>query len=52
MLKKYSPEDVIQHMSRIFMLKIGDAWKMSEIPKKTRVVIEDLDIPIMQKSGS
>ena len=52
MLKKYSPEDVIQHMSRIFMLKIGDEWKMSEIPKKSRLLIEGLEIPIMQKSGS
>ena len=34
------------------MLKIGEEWKMLEIPKKSRVVIENLEIPIMQKSGS
>ena len=32
-------------MSRIFRLKIGDEWKMSEIPKKSRLLIEGLDIP-------
>ncbi|MEM4090751.1 MAG: transposase [Thermoplasmatales archaeon] len=52
LLKKYSPVDVIQHMSRIFMLRIGEEWKISEIPKKSRSLMEGLDIPIMQKSWS
>ncbi|QRF75346.1 Transposase [Thermoplasmatales archaeon] len=51
-LKKYSPKDVLDHMERINMLHIGDEWKMSEIPKKTRAVMEKLEIPIMQNSGS
>jgi hypothetical protein len=34
------------------MLKIGDEWKLSEIPKKSREIIDALEIPIMQNSGS
>ncbi|MEM3488536.1 MAG: hypothetical protein QW478_13420 [Candidatus Micrarchaeaceae archaeon] len=52
LLKKYSPADVIQHMSRIFMLKIGEEWKISEILKKSRLLMEGFAIPIMQKSWS
>lgn len=52
LLRKYSPDDILEHMQRVHMLKIGDEWKMSEIPKHTREVIEKLEIPIMQKSGS
>ncbi|MGC8483590.1 MAG: hypothetical protein ACP5OE_08110, partial [Thermodesulfobium sp.] len=52
MLKRYSPEDVIEHLERVSMLKIGEEWKISEIPKKSRDIIDELGIPIMQKSGS
>ncbi|EQD75681.1 hypothetical protein B1A_03843 [mine drainage metagenome] len=52
LLKRYSPEDVITHLERVYMLKIGDDWRISEIPKKTNDIIEALEIPIMQKSGS
>ena len=51
-LKRYSPEDVIEHLERVSMLKIGEEWKISEIPKKSRDIIDELGIPIMQKSGS
>ncbi|MGC8563183.1 MAG: hypothetical protein ACP5NO_08365, partial [Thermoplasmata archaeon] len=52
LLKRYSPEDVIEHLERVSMLKIGEEWKISEIPKKSRDIIDELGIPIMQKSGS
>ncbi len=52
MLKRYSPEDVIEHLERVSMLKIGEEWKISEIPKKSRDIIDELGIPIMQKIGS
>ena len=52
MLKRYFPEDVIEHLERVSMLKIGEEWKISEIPKKSRDIIDELGIPIMQKSGS
>ena len=47
MLGKYSPKDVMEHLERISMLRIGNEWKMSEIPKKSKTVIEGLGIPIM-----
>ncbi len=52
MLRKYSPRDVLDHLQRVSKLKIGDEWKISEIPKKSRDIIDELGIPIMQKSGS
>lgn len=51
-LKKYSPRDIIEHMQRVHMLRIGEEWKISEIPKQTGKVIDELELPIMQKSGS
>lgn len=52
LLKRYSPEDAIEHLERISMLKIGDEWKLSEISKKSREIVDALEIPIMQNSGS
>jgi transposase len=46
LLKKYSPKDVILHLSRIYKLKIQDQWETSEIPKKSRQIIEKLNLPI------
>ncbi|MCL6090075.1 MAG: transposase [Candidatus Thermoplasmatota archaeon] len=37
LLSKYSPMDVLVHMSRIHKLKIKNKWVTSEIPKKVRV---------------
>ena len=48
MLKHYSPKDVIEHLERINRLKIGEEWKVSEIPKKSRKIMEDLDLHIVQ----
>lgn len=45
-LDKYSPRDVILHLSRIFKLKIGDNWVLSEIPKSTKALMEKLKIQI------
>ena len=46
LLNNYSPKDVLIHLSRIYKLKISDNWVLSEIPKKTRHIIEKLNIPI------
>ncbi len=48
LLKHYSPRDVIEHLERINRLKIGDEWKYSEIPKKSRKIMDDLDLHIVQ----
>jgi transposase len=45
-LDKYSPKDVIMHLSRVFKLKIGDEWRLAEIPKQTRILAEKLKIDI------
>jgi transposase len=34
------------------MLKIGEEWKISEIPKKSRDIIDELGVHIMQKNES
>ena len=52
LLSRYSPEDVIKHLERISMIKIDNEWRMSEIPKKSREIIDSLEISIMQNSGS
>jgi hypothetical protein len=48
MLRKYSPMDVIEHLSRVQMLRVDGQWIMTEIPKKTREIIAQLEIPIIQ----
>ena len=52
LLSRYSPGDVIRHLDRIYMLRIGDQRKLSEIPGKSRMIIEKLEIHIMQNSGN
>ena len=46
LLKNHSPKDVLLHLSRIYKLKINDRWVTSEIPKKSRTLLEKLEIPI------
>lgn len=46
LLKKCSPKDVIIHLSRIYKLNIEGKWTLSEIPKKSRKIIEKLDIKL------
>ena len=46
LLKNHSPKDVLLHLSRIYKLRIDDQWVISEIPKKSRTLLEKLGIPI------
>ena len=48
MLKKYSPMDVLEHLSRVQMLNVNGRWIMTEIQKKTREIVNRLEIPIIQ----
>ncbi len=48
MLRHYSPRDVIEHLERISKLKIGEELKYSEIPKRSRKMMEDLELHIVQ----
>ena len=36
MLRKHSPVDVPEHLSRVQMLRMEDQWIVTEIPKRTR----------------
>ena len=40
MLRKYSPVDVLLHLSLISKMKTGERWVLSEIQKQYRVLIE------------
>ncbi len=51
-LSKYSPKDVLTHLSRIHGLKIGNGWILSEVPRKSRVVMEKLKIPLVEYFNS
>jgi transposase len=44
LLSKYSPKDVILHLARVQKLRIGTNWHLAEIPKKSRILIEKLEI--------
>lgn len=44
LLNNCSPKDVILHLSRVYKVKIGGDWVLSEIPKKSRLLIEKLGI--------
>lgn len=46
LLKKYTPRDVLIHLSRFYKLKIGDEWINSEIPKDTRKILENLELSL------
>lgn len=48
MLNSHSPMDVIIHLKRVYKLKVGDKWRLAEIPKRSRKIIKKLgiDIPI------
>ena len=46
LLKKYSPGDVVLHLSLISKMKIGDRWVLSEMPKQSRILMERLEISV------
>ena len=46
LLRKYTPQDVVLYLSRYRRVKISKEWIEVEIPKKTRDLIEKLNLPI------
>ena len=46
MLSRYSPADIVMHLSRIYKLKVGGRWMLSEIPKASNDVAEELGFTI------
>lgn len=43
LLARFSVLDILVHLSRIYKIKIGNDWELSEIPKKTLKILEKLD---------
>lgn len=42
LLSKYSPKDILMHMSRLHKIKIQGEWRTSETPRKTKEIIQKL----------
>jgi hypothetical protein len=46
LLSRFSVADLTTHLKYIHKIKISDAWKTSEISKKTTALLSELGIPI------
>ena len=46
LLRKYSPKDVLLHLSQVRKIKINNEWITSEITHKTKQLLENLGIHI------
>lgn len=46
LLDRYSPQDIVLHLSRCRKVKTKDMWIDLEIPKQTRILMEKLDIAL------
>ena len=47
LLKKYSVKDVIVHLSRIYKLKISGKWVLSEVPKTSKKLLDQLGLDLL-----
>ena len=48
-LSKYSPKDIIEISKSIFKIKINDQWHTTETTKKTRDLLEKLNIDYLKR---
>ena len=46
LLDRHTPKDVVLHLSRVYKLRVGDRWFLSEIPKASRVLAQRLGIEL------
>lgn len=44
MITHYSPKDILMHFSKVYTVKVSDEESISEIPKKTRILREMMDL--------
>jgi hypothetical protein len=53
LLGKNSIEDILLDLAKLRAIKIGSAWKLTEITKKERIVLEKMGvgIPVKLKHG-
>ncbi len=42
LLKRYSPNDIVVHLSRVHKIKIGGRWTLAEVPKTTRLILQSI----------
>lgn len=47
MESRYSPKDIIEMLSRIQSIQIGEEWKRAEYPRKYREILEKLEMCIV-----
>jgi len=48
LVSKYSVRDVLTYLSKVYRVTVDGDLTSSEVPKKTRDMIEKLDLPITQ----
>jgi hypothetical protein len=46
LLSKFSPQDLLIHLSEIRKVKINDSWHTAEITSKSRILLELLNVHI------
>lgn len=46
MLNNHSPQDILMHLKRVYILKVANKWQVTEIPKKSRAIIKKIGINI------
>ncbi|MDG6962556.1 MAG: transposase [Nitrososphaerota archaeon] len=46
MLERNSPKDVLLHLSRVYKLRIGGGWNLSEVPKASRLLAKQLGVEL------
>jgi hypothetical protein len=46
LLERNSPRDVMLHLSRVYKLRIGEGWNLSEVPKASKLLAERLGIEL------
>jgi hypothetical protein len=46
MLQQWSLSGILDHLSRIYAVKIADDWRIAEVTKKTRVLTEKLGLDL------
>ena len=52
LLKHFSVNDVLVYLSKIYLIEKEETILLSEIPGKTKKLLDKLEIPITQKLGS
>ena len=48
MLRKYSPMGILEHRSGVQMLSVDGQWIMAEMLRRTREMIAQPEIPVIQ----